>query len=92
MHICAKYKCLCPYFIFHATTGKRRKIYFWLDPHQARRAEKHIIVSVEWLDCLGLNAGSKLLVGRGSRLGPAFIAGGPIYIEALKHNGVTEYR
>jgi hypothetical protein len=66
-----------------------------LEPSKITRTridpEKNIIVSVEWLDCLGLNPGIKLLVGGGSGLGPAFIAGGAIYKEALEHNELTEY-
>jgi hypothetical protein len=52
--------------------------------------EKNIWLSQELIESLGLQTGSKLLVGRGSGLGPAFIAGGRIYDEALKHKNLYE--
>jgi len=53
--------------------------------------EKYFNLSNEWLDMLALQTGTRLLVGRGSGLGPAFIARGPIYHEALKHNGLPVF-
>ena len=48
-------------------------------------------LSKEWIQSLKLLVGSKLLVGRGSGLGPGFIAKGPIYTEALKHKSMLLY-
>lgn len=45
----------------------------------------------EFMDLLDLKIGSKLLVGRGSGVGPFFIERGPIYNEALKHKSLAEY-
>jgi len=53
--------------------------------------KKYITISDEWLDLLTMQSSTRLLVGRGSGLGPAFIAKGPIYNEALKHNGLPIY-
>jgi hypothetical protein len=53
--------------------------------------DKNFWLSNELIDSLGLQIGSKLLVGRGSGLGPAFIARGRIYDEALKHKNLHEY-
>ena len=53
--------------------------------------EKHFKLSSEWLDLLALKPGYRLLVGRGSGLGPAFIAKGPIYHEALKNNDLLVF-
>jgi hypothetical protein len=50
--------------------------------------EKYFKLSSEWLDLFALKSGTRLLVGRGSGLGPAFIAKGAIYQEALKHPGL----
>jgi len=43
-------------------------------------------LSMELMSALNINIGDKLLVGRGSGLGPAFIAKGTIYEEALQHD------
>jgi hypothetical protein len=51
--------------------------------------DKNIRLSDELITALELKFGHKLLVGRGSGLGPAFIAGGPIFEEALKHNNLS---
>jgi bifunctional DNA-binding transcriptional regulator/antitoxin component of YhaV-PrlF toxin-antitoxin module len=40
------------------------------------------------LEKFGINSGDKLLVGRGSGLGPAFLIKGLIIEEALKHNNL----
>jgi hypothetical protein len=53
--------------------------------------EKNLCVSAELLHILGLKTGDKLLVGRGSGLGPAFIARGQIYAEALKHGHISTF-
>jgi len=53
-------------------TSIENKIYF--------RLSKELITS------LNINIKDKLLVGRGSGLGPAFISKGTIYQEALKHD------
>jgi len=53
--------------------------------------KKIICLSNELIDSLGLKIGSKLLVVRGSGPGPAFIARGPIYEEALKHDDLPAY-
>jgi len=48
-------------------------------------SQKNIRLSKEIVGLFQLQTGNKLLVGRGSGLGPACIAKGPIYREALKH-------
>jgi len=53
--------------------------------------EKYFNLSNEWLDLHALKPGVRLLVGRGSGLGPAFISKGYIYNEALKHTGLMVY-
>ena len=53
--------------------------------------EKYFRLSNELISALNLNIGEKLLVGRGSGLGPAFIAKGTIYEEALKHEDILEF-
>jgi hypothetical protein len=53
--------------------------------------EKYIRLSPEILSSLHLNTGDRLLVGRGSGLGPAFIAEGTIFEEALRHKTLVEY-
>jgi hypothetical protein len=52
---------------------------------------KNLCVSADLLHILGLKTGDKLLVGRGSGLGPAFIARGQIYAEALKHGHISTF-
>ncbi len=39
-----------------------------------------------------LKTGDKLLVARGSGLGPSFLIKGPIYDEALRHKNIPEFR
>ena len=51
--------------------------------------EKNFYLPDELMDLLDLQTGSKLLVGRGSGLGPAFIAKGRIYDEAMKHENLS---
>ena len=53
--------------------------------------EKYFIFSIDLISALNLNIGDKLLVGRGSGLGPAFIFKGKIYEEALKHKDLMEF-
>lgn len=53
--------------------------------------DKNIRLSNELISALELNFGHNLLVGRGSGLGPAFIARGPIFEEALKHADLRVY-
>ena len=53
--------------------------------------EKKIRLSKKLMNTLGLNTGSRLLVVRGSGLGPAFINKGPLYNEAIKHKDLREY-
>ena len=48
--------------------------------------DKYFKISNEFIEELHLKTGDKLLVGRGSGLGPAFIAKGAIYEEALNHD------
>jgi len=45
-------------------------------------------LSNELINLLNIKIGCRLLVGRGSGLGPAFIAKGTIYNEALKHKDI----
>ena len=52
----------------------------------AIEGEKYFRLSVELMNSLNINIEDKLLVGRGSGLGPAFIGKGTIYEEALKHD------
>ena len=53
--------------------------------------EKCIKFMNEWFELLALQPGNRLLVGRGSGLGPAFIARGTIYREAMKHNDLLVF-
>jgi hypothetical protein len=53
--------------------------------------ERYFRLSIELISLLNINIGDKLLVGRGSGLGPAFIAKGTIYKEALKHKDLLEF-
>jgi len=53
--------------------------------------EKYFRLSKELVESFNLKIGCKLLVGRGSGLGPAFIAKGTIYNEALKHKDLLEH-
>ena len=53
--------------------------------------ERYFRLSIELISLLTLNIGDKLLVGRGSGLGPAFIAKGIIYEEGLKHKDLLEF-
>ena len=53
---------------------------------------KYIVLSEKICDRLNLRTGDYLLVGRGSGLGPAFIAKGPIYSEAEKHDNIPEFQ
>lgn len=53
--------------------------------------DKYFRLSNDLISALNLNIGKKLLVGRGSGLGPAFIAKGTIYEEALKHKDLLEF-
>jgi len=64
-----------------------RKLIYW----SVLEDEKSFRLSNEYLELSGLRTGSKLLVGRGSGLGPAFIEKGTIYVEALKHKNIVEY-
>ena len=52
--------------------------------------KKYFRLSDELLSLLGLKAGDRLLVARGSGIGPSFIARGTIYNEALKHTDLLE--
>jgi hypothetical protein len=52
----------------------------------AIEGEKYFRLSIELMTSLNINIEDKLLVGRGSGLGPAFIGKGTIYKEALKHD------
>jgi len=54
-------------------------------------SEKYFRLSKEIIDSTGIKAGCKLLVGRGSGLGPAFILKGRIYEEALRHKEIPEF-
>ncbi|MBN2214198.1 MAG: hypothetical protein JW723_08135 [Bacteroidales bacterium] len=53
--------------------------------------EKYFRLSDEFIAIMNLRTGSKLLVVRGSGIGPGFIAKGFIYHEALKHQDIQEY-
>ncbi|MBN1786082.1 MAG: hypothetical protein JW825_03715 [Candidatus Methanofastidiosa archaeon] len=75
------------------TTGILEIIYSgerWLS-WTKRKGENSICLSKELIGILGLSVGSKLLVARGSGLGPAFISKGPIFNEAKKHGDLLEY-
>lgn len=54
-------------------------------------ASRSFLLSEEFIDLLELKTGCKLLVGRGSGVGPVFIVRGSIYNEALKHKSLAEY-
>ncbi len=54
--------------------------------------DKYFIFSKELVNSLDLEIGCRLLVGRGSGMGPAFINKGIIYNEALKHKDLLEYQ
>lgn len=53
--------------------------------------DKTFFLSNEIMALLDLRTGYKLLVGRGSGIGPAFIARAKICNEALKHKELIEY-
>jgi hypothetical protein len=53
--------------------------------------EKYFYLSNELIKLFNLKPGNKLLVARGSGIGPGFIARGVIYNEALKHKNIFEY-
>ena len=57
----------------------------------AIEGEKYFRLSKELITFLNLKIEDRLLVGRGSGLGPAFIGKGTIYKEALKHD-LLEYK
>jgi hypothetical protein len=67
-------------------SGKRLISWTYLDK------EKYCVFSKELVTSLGLGIGRRLLVGRGSGMGPAFINKGIIYNEALKHKDLLEYK
>ena len=67
-------------------SGKRLISWTYLDK------EKYFMLSKELVASLGLEIGRRLLVGRGSGMGPAFINKGIIYNEALKHKDLMEYK
>jgi len=50
--------------------------------------KKYFELSNELINLLNIKLGCRLLVGRGSGIGPAFIAKGTIYNEALKHKDI----
>lgn len=54
--------------------------------------EKYFYISKDILVSLYVEIGHKLLVIRGSSIGPAFAAKGPIYKEALNHKNIVAYR
>ncbi len=54
--------------------------------------DKYFRLSGKLIDLLDLKTGNRLLVGRGSGLGPAFITKGTIYNEALKHKDLLYYK
>jgi hypothetical protein len=53
--------------------------------------DKYFRLSIELVTLFNLEIGCNLLVGRGSGIGPAFIAKGIIYQEALKHRNLLEF-
>jgi hypothetical protein len=53
--------------------------------------EKYFTLSDKLADLLNIRINDKLLVARGSGVGPAFIARGRIYDEALKHKNIPEF-
>lgn len=53
--------------------------------------ERYFRLSIKLISILNIKIGDKLLVGRGSGLGPAYIAKGTIFQEALKHKDLLEY-
>jgi hypothetical protein len=67
-------------------SGKRLISWTYLDK------EKYFMLSKELVTSLGLVTGCRLLVGRGSGMGPAFISKGTIFNEALKHKDLLEYK
>jgi hypothetical protein len=54
--------------------------------------DKYFMLSNELVTSLDLEIGCRLLVGRGSGMGPAFISKGTIVNEALKHKDLLEYK
>ena len=65
----------------------RHRLFCWTSIDE----KKYFKISNGLIDLLDLKIGSKLLVGRGSGLGPAFIAKGTIYNEALNHKDILEF-
>ena len=53
--------------------------------------EKYFKLSGGLINLMNLEMGHKLLVGRGSGIGPAFIAKGIIYQEAVTHRDLPEF-
>ena len=53
--------------------------------------DRYFRLSIELASILKISVGDRLLVGRGSGLGPAFIAKGTIYKEALRHKDLLEF-
>lgn len=53
--------------------------------------ERYFRLSIKLISILNIKIGDKLLVGRGSGLGPAYIAKGTIFQEALEHKDLLEY-
>ncbi len=53
--------------------------------------EKYFKISSELIELIGVKKGDKLLVGRGSGIGPAFISKGLIVNEAKKHTELICY-
>lgn len=53
--------------------------------------EKYFTLSDKLTDLLNIRINDKLLVARGSGVGPAFIARGMIYNEAKKHKDIPEF-
>ncbi len=53
--------------------------------------EKYFALSDKLIDLLNIRINDKLLVARGSGVGPTFIARGRIYNEALKHKNIPEF-
>ncbi len=53
--------------------------------------DRYFVLSDTFLDKMDLNTGQRLLVIRGSGLGPALITQGIIFNEALKHEDIIEF-
>lgn len=53
--------------------------------------EKCFQLSDTLIEKMKFYKGQRLLVGRGSGVGPAFLSKGKIYQEALKHNNIKEF-